>query len=148
LSFADRVREPRPRALDLGELGTRRHAVDEWSEWAHPDIEIVTVGGPEPSSHTGLASAAPHIENFLSLWEDYRVQAEEYLQVNDERTLVLTLQSGRGKSSGVEIRQRRASLFHVRGGKVTRRINYWHRDRALADLGLGELAVSQENVEE
>jgi ketosteroid isomerase-like protein len=109
---------------------------DAWSEWADPNIEIVTVGGPEPSSHTGLASVAPHIASFLNLWEDYRVEAEEYLELDDERVLVLTRQTGRGKSSGVEISQRRASLFHVRGGKVTRRVNYWDRGLALADLGL------------
>jgi ketosteroid isomerase-like protein len=109
---------------------------DEWAEWAHPDIEFVTVGGPEPSSHTGLADAAPRIESFLSLWEDYRVEAEEYRELDRERILVLTRQSGRGKSSGIEIRQLRASLFYVRDGKIARRVNYWDRDRALADLGL------------
>jgi ketosteroid isomerase-like protein len=111
---------------------------DEWSEWAQPDIEFVTVGGPEPSSHTSLADAEPRIESFLSLWEDYRVEAEEYRELDHERILVLTRQSGRGKSSGIEMRQPRASLFYVRDGKIARRVNYWDRDRAFADLGLEE----------
>ena len=109
---------------------------DEWSENAHPEIELVVVGGPEPSSHTGPADAAPSVKAFLNLWDDYRVEAEEYRELDDERVLVLTRQSGRGKSSGVEVRQRRATLFHVRDGKIVRRVNYWDRDRALADLGL------------
>jgi len=51
---------------------------------------------------------------------------------------VLTRMRGRGKSSGVEIAERRGSLFHVQDGKVTRLVLYWDRDRALADLGLGK----------
>jgi ketosteroid isomerase-like protein len=109
---------------------------EHWSRWADPEIEFVTVGGPEPSSHTGLAEAAPRIEAFLDLWEDYRVEADEYRELDGERVLVLTRQEGRGKGSGVKIQQLRASLFHVRGGKVTRRVNYWDRGRALDDLGL------------
>jgi ketosteroid isomerase-like protein len=111
---------------------------EDWSDRADPGIEFVTVGGPEPSSHTGLADAGPPIEAFLDVWESYRVEAEEFRELDGERVLVLTRQGGRGKGSGVQIEQRRASLFHVRAGKVTRRVNYWDRDRALADLGLEE----------
>ena len=111
---------------------------EQWSGWADPEIEFVTVGGPEPSSHTGLGDAGPPIEAFLDVWEDYRVAAEGYRELDSERVLVLTRQSGRGKSSGVEIEQLRATVFHLRGGKVTRRVNYWDRDRAFADLGLEE----------
>jgi len=109
---------------------------EEWSEWAHPEIEIVVVGGPEPSSHIGLADATPSIEAFLGLWDDYRVEAEEYRELDGERVLVLTRQSGRGKNSGVETMQHRATLFHVRDGIITRRVNYWDRERAFAELGL------------
>ena len=45
---------------------------------------------------------------------------------------------GRGAGSGVEVDQRRASVFHVRNGKVARLALYWDRDRALADLGLAQ----------
>ena len=109
----------------------------EWSEWAHPEVEIVIVGGPEPSSHVGIA-AAPHIDAFLELWDDYRVEAEAYRELDEERVLVLTRQIATGKTSGVEIRQPRATLFHFRDGKVIRRISYWDRESAFADLGLEE----------
>jgi ketosteroid isomerase-like protein len=31
-----------------------------------------------------------------------------------------------------------ANLFHFRGGKVTRLVVYWDRERAFVDLGLKE----------
>ena len=77
--------------------------------------------------------------HFLSTWEDFRVQVDEYREVDDERLLVLHHFSGRGKTSGLELgelRPRTANLFHVRGDKITRLIAYYDRDAPLADLGL------------
>ena len=37
-----------------------------------------------------------------------------------------------------QVRTRGASLFHVRDGQVTRIVQYFDRDHALADLGLAE----------
>jgi ketosteroid isomerase-like protein len=109
---------------------------DSTAELAHPEIEIVVVDGPEPSSRKGMAAAKPGIEGFLSLWDDFRVEADEYRELDDERVLVLGRVIGRGARSGVEIVQRRAGLFHVRDGKLTRLVLYWDRERALAELGL------------
>jgi hypothetical protein len=37
-----------------------------------------------------------------------------------------------------QLAMRGANLFEIRDHKVIRLINYWDRDRALADLGLEE----------
>ena len=58
-----------------------------------------------------------------------------------ERVLVLIRLSGRGKTSRLELGHMRAlgaHLVHVRGGKVTRIVAYFDRERALADLGVKE----------
>ena len=104
-------------------------------EWAAVDIEFEVPDGPEPSTRTGQASA-PGIEAFLNLWEELAFEAEEYRELDDGSVFVLSRMRGRGKGSGVEVDQRRASLFQVGDGKVTRLALYWDRDRALADLGL------------
>jgi len=104
-------------------------------EWADPGIEFVVPDGPEPSTRTGIA-AAPGVEAFVKLWETLRFDAEEYRELDDGSVLVMSRMRGRGAGSGVEVDQRRASVFHVRDGKVTRLALYWDRDRALADLGL------------
>ena len=110
-------------------------------EWAHAEIEWVRMDGPSPGTWTGPAELAEVTRDFLSAWEDWRVEAEEYRELDDERVLALVQTSGRGKTSGLDIEQvmnRAAHLFHIRDGKVARMASYWNRDRALADLGLAE----------
>ena len=113
----------------------------DWSsvEWAHPDIEYVRADGPEPGSWTGLAGMSRGFRVWLSAWEGYRFNADEYRELDDARVLVFGHQGGRGKTSGLELGQigtKAAALFHVHGGKVTRLVIYADRQRALADLGL------------
>ena len=83
---------------------------------------------------------------FLSAWEDYRAEVEEYRELDDERILVLHRRSGRGKMSGVELEQigeKGAWLFHIRDGKVTKIVYYFDRERGLTDLGLSPKAGSK-----
>ena len=90
-------------------------------EWAHPEIEFVTDGGPASGSWKGLAAMAEAWRSFLSTWEEYRAEVERYRDLDDERVLVLLHVVGRGKTSGVELgemRTKAANLFHIRDGKV------------------------------
>jgi ketosteroid isomerase-like protein len=100
---------------------------------------MYTPTGPRPESRQGWRDVADGVRDFLGAWEDLRVEVEEYRELDDERVLVLTRYTGRGKKSGLELGQMRAEgavVFHIRGGKVTRRVHWFDRDRALADLGL------------
>jgi ketosteroid isomerase-like protein len=69
------------------------------------------------------------------------MEAEAFRELDDERVLVLTHYGGRGKTSGLDLEQtwsKAATLFHLRGGKVTRLVGYNNREGAFADLGLRE----------
>ena len=87
-------------------------------------------------------SAAGAVEHnwraFQETWEDYRVKADDYRELDADRVLVLVGLNGRGKASGLEMGQVAANILTLRDGKVTRLVMYWNRDRALADLGLKE----------
>ncbi len=107
-------------------------------EWAHPEIEFVVMDGPSPGGLTGVAAVEDNWREFQRAWEDYRIQADEYRQLDGDRVLVLVRFSGRGKTSGLEMGQKAANLFTLRSGKVTRLVVYWDRKHALADLGLEE----------
>ena len=108
-------------------------------EWAHPEIEYVIVGGVQPGTWMGVTSMVERWRDDLPDWEDLRVEADKYRELDDERVLLLVHRSGRGKTSGLELGQMRtlgAGLFHVRDGRVIRYVTYFDRERAFADLGL------------
>ena len=110
-------------------------------EWARQDIEWADVDGLSPGRVTGLQAMAARWRDFVSDWGDFRAEAEEYRELDDERVLALHRFSGRGKTSSVEVGPTGASgacLFHVANGKVTKLLLYSNRARALADLGLEE----------
>ena len=110
-------------------------------DWADPGIEFVNVDGPTPGRWTGFTGMAEGWRDFLSAWEGFRLDADEYRELDGERVLALVSLQGRGKTSGVQLAEMQteaAALFRVRDGKVTALVFYWERDRALADLGLKE----------
>ena len=108
-------------------------------EWAHPDIVYVVADGPAPGSWVGRAGMLEGWREFLAAWADYRSDAEEYLELDEDRVLVLGTHIGRGRSSGVaaeQLRAKGAGVFEVRGGMVTKLVLYVDRQNAFADLGL------------
>jgi ketosteroid isomerase-like protein len=111
------------------------------TDWAHPEIEFVWVDGPMPGRWSGVEGMAEGMRDFLGVWRDFRTSSDEYRELDDERVLALIHLRGRGKASGLElasIRSRAAAVFYVREGQVVRIVQYFDRDRALADLGLTE----------
>ena len=109
--------------------------------WAAPDIEWVIADGPAPGRWTGRDNMARIWRDWLDAWADFRVEAERYRELDDERVLALVRFRGRTKTSGMDIEEvyaTGAAIFHVRQSRVTKFVINWERDRALADLGLAE----------
>ncbi len=111
-------------------------------DWAVSEIEFARVGlGPEDGTSIGPDGMASVFRSWLSAWRDWKLVAENYLEVDGERVLVPYSFTGRGKASGMEVGQLRtagAHLFHIRAGKVARLTVYADPNRALTDLGLEE----------
>jgi ketosteroid isomerase-like protein len=104
----------------------------------HPEFEWIVADGPTAGNFRGAAGMEESAYRMLDAWEELRFQGEEYRELDDQRVLVLDHRTGRGKGSGVEVATKGATVYHVRDGKVTRILNYWNREHALADLGLKE----------
>jgi hypothetical protein len=109
-------------------------------DWADPEIEYEHADGPSPGKWKGLAAMGSAFRDWLSAWVGWTAEAEDYRELDDERVIVMTTSSGRGKSSGLGVKQmgyaHGANLFQLRDGKVTMLVTYWNRENALADLGL------------
>ncbi len=111
------------------------------ADWAHPEIEFVLADGPNPGAWQGIAAMARAWGEAISAFEDLHVEAEEIRALDDERVLVLTHNTGRGKVSGLELAEmatRGANVFWVEDTKVTRLVLYFDREGALADIEAGD----------
>jgi ketosteroid isomerase-like protein len=75
----------------------------------------------------------PRLRSWLSGWEHWRAEAEEYLEFDDQ-VVVLASYHGRGRGSGVEIHQQGAHVFKLRDGKVVRMEIFASRERALESV--------------
>jgi ketosteroid isomerase-like protein len=107
--------------------------------WADPEIEFVTVGGVAPGSWSGLEGMAEGWREWLNAWENFRQEADEFRELDEERVLVFFRMFGRGRTSGLDLAQMHplsAGVFHLRAGKVTRFDAYTDHDDALEALGL------------
>jgi ketosteroid isomerase-like protein len=97
-----------------------------WSE-EFPDLHGVK---PDPNSKSvGL-------KQWLSSWEDWRVEDEEY-RTSGDHVVVLTRYTGRGKESGASVDSQGAHLWTMRDGKAIRLEIFSDRERALEAVGLG-----------
>jgi len=110
-------------------------------EWADLDIEYTAVDGLSPGTSRGIKAMGAYWREFVTDWSDFRAEAEEYRELDEERVLVMHRFNGRGRTSGVEVGPtgaKGACLFYVANGKVTKLLLYSVRDHALSDLGLAE----------
>jgi uncharacterized protein len=98
------------------------------------DPEIV-VRDPARTGTTfqGPAGLRRFFEEWLENWEEYRSEPLEFIEAGDE-ILVRTLQTGRGKLSGIELREDLFQVFRVRGGRIVEFRLYTEREHALASL--------------
>jgi hypothetical protein len=58
-------------------------------DWADPAIELVLPDWPEAGTWSGLAGMATAWRGVGSAWEDYRVVADEYQELDGERVVVM-----------------------------------------------------------
>jgi ketosteroid isomerase-like protein len=122
------------------ELWNRRDFEAGLAECIHPEVEwrpiTAALDGIVYRGHAGLRR---WIEQLFRDWEVFEISFEEAQQLDDDRMLVLGSWKARGRGSGIELDQQRASwLTDFRDGKVVRMQTFTDRRQALEAAGLSE----------
>jgi ketosteroid isomerase-like protein len=122
-----------------------RRVYDEWSQgnW-RPKFEIYDdeMEWGWSDDFPGLAGVYhdsaernDRLYEWLSPWEDWRCEAEDYV-VHGDQVVVLARYRGRGKGSGLEVNTEGAHVWTMRDGMAVRLVVFADRAKALAAVGL------------
>jgi ketosteroid isomerase-like protein len=74
--------------------------------------------------------------SYLDALADLHIEAERIIDLGDDRVLVLSRQTARGKTSALPFDREFGDLFTLRNGKILRYDSYWDRADALEAAGL------------
>ena len=103
-------------------------------EWRWSD-EFGSLADSSGGADSDPRSWAARLREWLSTWDDWRCEAEDYVPIGDH-VLVLCRYSGTAKSSGVPVDVEGAHLWTLEGGTPKRLVVYSSRDQARAAAGL------------
>jgi ketosteroid isomerase-like protein len=121
-------------AFDSGDRAAFAHflAPDvEWHSVAAPLVGVGTIRGREAMLKFAFEDMPEAIEGF-------RARPDEITDLGNHRVLVAGVFQGRGRTSGVEVNMRVASVYEIRDGMVASVRDYGSRDEALEAVGLRE----------
>jgi ketosteroid isomerase-like protein len=92
-------------------------------------------GWPEQQTYEGIEGAREFIGTWMDAWDDWELVLEELHDAGDE-VVAIVRQTGRSKSSGLEVDMTFAQLFSLKGGRQTRMRMYADPAEALEAAGL------------
>lgn len=116
----------------------------------HPDFETVTAPGQVPLSGVGSEDSSRPVfhgldgfvtafSDWLSAWESWVVTATDFIEVDEDRVLVMLDVRARSKTHQVEMPFEGANLLTMRAGKLARLELFFDRVQAREAAGLSEI---------
>ncbi len=116
------------------------HAGDAETALGFFDPEVLV--DPSPARFDfPVGKGRAHISALTASWiasfDEWREEIEEIRDV-DGRILVVSIQRGRGKGSGIDVESRYALIYELHGGKITGLRMYRSPEAALEAAGLSE----------
>jgi ketosteroid isomerase-like protein len=116
-----------------------RNDLDALMEDLDPEVEWDTTsfeGWPEDAIYYGHVGVRGFLEEWRASWDRYEAGVESYIEVGDDRVLVLCWQRGVGPGSHVPVHIDMAQVMTLQNGLIRRNENYSDQGRALEAVGL------------
>jgi ketosteroid isomerase-like protein len=116
-----------------------RRDVEDFFLLAAPDFEWfpAMAGTVEGGGYRGRDGIEKYLVDIGEAWEEYRVFAEEFRDL-DDRVVMLGRIEGRGRGSHAWIDSPTGTIFEFLGGKMSRLRTYLDHGEALRAAGLSE----------
>ena len=92
---------------------------------------------PAPRIARGRDEAAQMFTEFDDAWETHTSESQDFIAIDDERVLVLTIEHFRGRD-GIEMTQPSGVVFTFRDGKIIRMQAFWEQATAREAASLGK----------
>jgi ketosteroid isomerase-like protein len=92
-------------------------------------------GWPERQTYEGPEGTREFLTDWVSAWEDWRLEVRELIDAGGDVVAILH-QSGRSKTTGLEVDMDFAQVWTIKDGKQTRMRMYADPDEALREVGL------------
>jgi uncharacterized protein len=100
-----------------------------------PEIEWDGTNLPDGKVARGHAAITEHVARWAEMWDDWRMEPEEFIDAGGDHVVLVFREIGRSKS-GLRVDERHAELYTVRDGKVVYRKGF--SDPAVAVQAAGE----------
>jgi ketosteroid isomerase-like protein len=106
------------------------------AKFTHPDFEMRQLAEHFLSGTFRGADAAESMTDFTLHFEDFRADAEEFIDGGDDRVVVAIRERGRPRGATVELDQLFGVIYTLRDGKVARMEWFHSPAEALKAAGL------------
>jgi ketosteroid isomerase-like protein len=92
--------------------------------------DVSNLGWPDQQVYTGDEGAMQFNAEWAAAWDDWELEPEDYIDAG-ERVVVILIQRGRSKATGVPVEMRFAQVWTLRDGQGIRMQLYANVEEAL-----------------
>ena len=121
---------------------TEAYARGDWEEamsFFDPDVVYdITRNSAGGGVFHGLQGVWRGFAEWIGSWEEYRTEVLEVIDAGEDKVVVTTRQTGKGRGSGIEVEMANGVVNTLRNGKVIRMDVFPSRAEALEAVGLSE----------